>query len=111
MVGMPADLPTSGEKNSRTSFGSHDVGEETGISWLAHAPLIQLLDDSNARTAYPSRWSEQDSFFGKLTEHLCDMAEFDVNTGLQDQELCALQWAWEHRVAELDGPGRTERTC
>jgi integrase len=71
--------------------------EESGISWLAHAPLIQLLDDSNARTAYPISWAEQDSFFAKLTEHLRDMAAFDVNTGLRDQELCGLQWAWEHR--------------
>jgi integrase len=79
--------------------------EDTGISWLAHAPLIQLLDDSNARTAYPISWAEQDLFFGKLTEHLRDMAEFDVNTGLRDQELCGLQWDWEHRVPELDAPG------
>jgi hypothetical protein len=55
--------------------------ENTGISWLAHAPLIQLLDDSEARTAYPISWAEQDLFFGELTEHLRDMAEFDVNTG------------------------------
>jgi len=79
--------------------------ETTGISWLAHAPLIQLLDDSEARTAYPINWAEQDLFFGKLAEHLRDMAEFDVNTGLRDQELCGLKWAWEHRVPELDSPG------
>lgn len=33
------------------------------------------------------------------------MAEFDVNTGLRDQELCGLKWAWEHRVPELDSAG------
>ena len=50
-------------------------------------------------------WAEQDSFSGKLTEHLRDMAEFDVNTGLRDHELCGLKWVWEHRVPELDTPG------
>jgi len=87
--------------------------EATGISWLAHAPLIQLLDDSDARTAYPISWAEQDLFFGKLAEHLREMAEFDVNTGLRDQELCGLKWAWEQRVPEpnsihleFNGPSR-----
>jgi integrase len=28
-----------------------------------------------------------------------------LNTGLRDQELCGLQWSWEHRVPELDSPG------
>jgi hypothetical protein len=51
---------------------------------VSPAPLIQLLDDSEARTAYPISWAEQDLLFGKLTEHLRDMAEFDVNTGLRD---------------------------
>ena len=83
--------------------------EETGISWLAHAPLIQLLDDSNARTAYPISWAEQDLFFGKLAEHLRDMAEFDANTGLRDQELCGLQWAWEHRSPNSMRPASNAR--
>ena len=32
------------------------------------------------------------------------MSLFDVNTGLRDQELCGLEWAWEQRVPELDTP-------
>jgi len=33
------------------------------------------------------------------------MAEFDLNTGLRDQELCDLRWEWEIRVPELDSNG------
>jgi integrase len=32
------------------------------------------------------------------------MALFDLNTGLRDEELCALEWSWEQRVPELDTP-------
>jgi integrase len=103
-VVLPAVKPASPPGcvvNQAPSFRS----QPSSGSGAVRAPLIQLLDDSNARTAYPISWSEQDLFFGKLTEHLRDMAEFDVNTGLRDQELCGLQWAWEHRVPELDAPG------
>jgi integrase len=51
---------------------------------------IRIMDDF----VKALEWAEQDLFFGQLTEHLRDMAEFDVNTGLRDQELCGLQWAW-----------------
>lgn len=79
--------------------------ENTGLSWLSHAPLIQFLDDPEARTAYPISWAEQDLFFAELADHLRQMAEFDVNTGLRDQELCGLKWSWEQRIPELDSPG------
>jgi hypothetical protein len=55
--------------------------------------------------AYPINWVEQDLMFGELADHLRKMALFDVNTGLRDQELCGLQWAWEQRVPELDSKG------
>ncbi len=37
-----------------------------------------------------------------LPPHLEQMALFDVNTGLRDQELCQLRWNWEVQVRELD---------
>ena len=43
--------------------------------------------------------------FGELSEHLRTMAVFDVNTGLREQELCGLKWAWEQRIPELDSGG------
>ncbi len=75
---------------------------EVGRSWRKACRNFGPVTSAGKRN---SRLAEQDLFFAKLTEHLRDMAEFDVNTGLRDQELCGLQWAWEHRVPELDAPG------
>jgi integrase len=79
--------------------------EQTNLTWLERAPFIQMLEDREARVAYPLSWAEQDLLFGELTDHLRDIAEFDLNTGLRDQELCGLKWNWEQRVPELDSPG------
>jgi integrase len=79
--------------------------EQTSLTWLERAPFIQMLEDREARVAYPLSWAEQDLLFGELTEHLKYIAEFDLNTGLRDQELCGLKWNWEQRVPELDSPG------
>ncbi len=76
--------------------------KESGHTWLAQAPLIRMLPDSGARKAYPLDWSEQRLLFGQLAVHLELMSLFDVNTGLRDEELCGLQWAWEQRIPELD---------
>jgi len=79
--------------------------EQTNLTWLERAPFIQMLEDREARVAYPLSWAEQDLLFGELTDHLRDIAEFDLNTGLRDQELCGPKWNWEQRVPELDSPG------
>ena len=78
--------------------------EDSNLTWLASAPLIQLESDPMARRAYPLDWDEQQLLFSELAPHLQRMALFDVNTGLRDQELCSLQWSWEQRVPELDTP-------
>jgi len=78
--------------------------EDSNLTWLATAPLIQLESDPMARKAYPLDWEEQQLLFSELAPHLQRMALFDVNTGLRDQELCSLQWSWEQRVPELDTP-------
>ena len=78
--------------------------EDSNLTWLASAPLIQLEGDPWARKAYPLDWDEQQLLFSELAPHLQKMALFDVNTGLRDQELCSLQWSWEQRVPELDTP-------
>jgi len=78
--------------------------EDSNLTWLASAPLIQLESDPLVRKAYPLDWDEQQLLFSELAPHLQKMALFDVNTGLRDQELCSLQWSWEQRVPELDTP-------
>jgi integrase len=76
----------------------------TNLTWLAEVPAIEYNRPYNKRQPYPLDWQEQRLLFGELAAHLEVMALFDVNTGLRDEELCALEWAWEQRVPELDTP-------
>jgi hypothetical protein len=74
------------------------------LSWLAQAPLIQMLKNGKSRKPYPLDWSEQNLLFGELTAHLKEPALFKVNTGMREKEVCQLRWEWEQRVPELDTP-------
>lgn len=70
--------------------------------WLSAAPLIELLEeDEQARKPYPISWAEQAMLFPKLPPHLAEMAEFTVNTGARDENVCGLRWEWERAVPEL----------
>lgn len=83
--------------------------EGSTLTWLAEAPLIQLLENRKARKPYPIDWSEQQLLFSELTPHLRRAALFKVNTGTREKEVCQLRWEWERRVPELDTP-EIERT-
>ncbi len=72
-----------------------------GMTYLSVPPLLTTLK-TNPRKPYPLNWEEQDRFFQELPPHLEQMALFDVNTGLRDQELCQLRWSWEVEVPELN---------
>jgi integrase len=76
--------------------------DEFGLTWLATAPKIKLLPDTNKRKPYPLSWAEQDRLFKLLPRHLANMALFAVNTGCRDGEVCGLKWDWEVQVPELD---------
>lgn len=76
--------------------------DENGLTWLANAPKIKLLDQRNdTRLPYPISWEEQDRLFAGLPDHLRQMATFAVNTGCRDREICRLRWEWEVQVPEL----------
>lgn len=75
--------------------------DETGKTWLAEAPLLQLLPKTDARTPRPISWGEQRALFSQLPPHLARMALFAVNTGCRDQEICRLRWAQEYRLPAL----------
>lgn len=64
-------------------------------------PLITMLQE-NRRQPYPMTWEEQDVLFKLLPGHLQPMALFDVNTGLRDENVCGLRWAWEQRIPEVE---------
>jgi integrase len=75
--------------------------DESGLTWLETAPLLQLLDCDDARKPYPLSWDEQARLFARLPEHLREMALFKVNTGTREQEVTCLQWSWEVSIPEL----------
>ena len=74
----------------------------SGKTWLASAAKIKLLADDDKRPPYPLSWEEQTRLFQALPAHLADMALFAVNTGARVGEICALRWAWEAAVPDLN---------
>lgn len=72
------------------------------LTWLERAPRIKLEPNPDARPPYPLSWAEQELFFAELPEFNRDMAEFKVNVGLRDFEVCALEWEWETHIVEVD---------
>jgi integrase len=76
----------------------------TNLTWLERAPEILMESGHRARKPYPLDHAEQSLLFSELAPHLAEMAAFAVNTGVRDQELCRLQWAWERRVSCRDMP-------
>lgn len=75
--------------------------DESGLTWLETAPLLQMLECDDARKPYPLSWDEQARLFARLPGHLRDMALFKVNTGTREQEVVGLRWEWEVPIPEL----------
>jgi integrase len=75
--------------------------DETDRPWLTTPPLIQMQRHPNRREPYPLSLAEQRLLFSELASHLVSMAHFKVNTGLREQEVVNLRWAWESAVPEL----------
>ena len=73
----------------------------SGLTWLESAPLIQLLPETDKREPYPLSWEEQRRLFQALPDHLAKMCLFKVNTGCREREICLLHWEWEVAVPEL----------
>jgi integrase len=84
------------------NLASSEWVDEYGMTWMASAPRIKLLSDTNKRKPYPLSWKEQDNLFSLLPNHLSDMALFAVNTGCRDGEICNLQWSWHVTVPALN---------
>ncbi len=73
---------------------------DDGKALLASPPLIEMLAE-NRRPPYPITWDEQNRLFDALPSHLRRMAQFAVNTGLRDDNVCGLRWQWERRIPKL----------
>lgn len=78
------------------------VWRDDGKPWLATAPLIEMLDETQARRPpYPISWAEQAKLVPALPLHLERPVLFALNTGARDDNVCGLRWAWEVKVPEL----------
>lgn len=76
--------------------------DEKGLTWLEHAPLITMLPlIGHQREPRPISWQEQKKLLPALPAHLARMALFVLNTGVRDDVVCNLQWAWEIKVPQL----------
>jgi integrase len=76
--------------------------DTTGRPWLSAAPLITMLPlVGHQRPPRPISWSEQGVLLKELPQHLREMALFVLNTGVRDDVVCNLQWAWEIPIPEL----------
>ncbi len=76
--------------------------DETGMSWIAQTPLIEMLTVTDAAKPYPLDWNEQDRFFKHLPLHLAEMSLFKVNTGNREAEVCGLRWEWEIEFPDFE---------
>jgi integrase len=76
--------------------------DESGLTWLEHAPKIKLFTVTDARPPYPLSREEQGLLLQQLPDHLARMALLKVNTGCREQEVCGLQWKHEVPVPELN---------
>lgn len=78
------------------------VWREGGRTWLPAPPLIEMLDETaQRRPPCPITWTEQARLLTRLPGHLQDTAEFSLNTGARDRNVCGLLWEWERPVPEI----------
>lgn len=76
--------------------------DEDGRTWLDAAPKITLLPlVGHQREPRPISWTQQRQLLPQLPDHLARMALFILNTGVRDDVVCSLEWAWEIPVPEL----------
>ncbi|MGO9120725.1 MAG: tyrosine-type recombinase/integrase [Desulfomonilaceae bacterium] len=76
--------------------------DESGKTWLEHAPRFKFLPETDRRPPYPLSFEEQEGLFAELPEHLRAMALFKVNTGCREAEVCNLRWDWEEEIPQLN---------
>lgn len=74
---------------------------DAGRPWLDMAPPLITMLTEDRRPPYPINWEEQDRLFKLLPAHLERTAMFAVNTGLRDDNVVGLRWAWERFVPEV----------
>jgi integrase len=80
-----------------------DAGGGLLVPLLLNPPLLSMLDlHGHQREASSITWAEQRRLLKELPAHLARMALFTLNTGVRDDVVVNLQWAWEIPMV-LDG--------
>lgn len=74
--------------------------DEDGQPWLLTAPPLITMEQENRRQPHPLSWEEQDALMPQLPMHLQPMVLFAINSGLRDENVCGLRWAWERPIPE-----------
>lgn len=69
--------------------------------WLDTVPMLPTIEGAK-RKPHPISWQEQERLLKALPSYVADMALFSLNTGLRDQEICAMKWDDECKVNGLD---------
>ncbi len=75
--------------------------DDQGRAWLDTVPMLPTIEGVK-RKPRPISWQEQEALLKALPVYLADMALFALNTGLRDQEICAMKWSDECKVNGLD---------
>ncbi len=75
--------------------------DDQGRAWLDTIPMLPTIEGVK-RKPRPISWQEQEALLKALPKHLADMVLFALNTGLRDQEICAMKWDSECKVSGLD---------
>lgn len=75
--------------------------DDSGKTWLAEAPLLQLLPKTDARKPRPITWAEQRELLANLPVHVARMVLFGINTGCRQREITQLRWRQEYRLPQL----------
>ena len=75
--------------------------DDQGRAWLDTIPMLPTIEGAT-RKPRPISWQEQEALLKALPKHLADMVLFALNTGLRDQEICAMKWDSECKVNGLD---------
>ena len=75
--------------------------DDQGRAWLDTVPMLPTIEGVK-RKPRPISWQEQEALLKALPAYLADMALFALNTGLRDQEICAMKWSDECKVNGLD---------
>lgn len=93
---------TLGTARAALNQAASEWFDESGNTWLKHPPKIKLLRVTDAAKAYPLSWEEERELFSHLPAHYQRPCLYGINTGLREQLICGLRWAWEHRVPEIE---------